>query len=59
MATKKRVWRKPVNYTPMSLFVTPEQKAALKALSAKTLIPQQALLRKAIDDLLAQHRKRK
>ncbi len=59
MATKKRPWRKPVNFTQLALFVTPEQKAALKELSAKTLIPQQALLRKAVDDLLASYQKRK
>ena len=59
MATKKRAWRKPGNYTQLALFVTPEQKRALKALSEETLIPQQALLRKAIDELLAKHRKRK
>lgn len=53
MASKKSPHRKPVNFVPVSLFVTPEQKKALKALSGKTLISQQALLRKAIDDLLA------
>ena len=60
MATKKRsktIYRKPVNFVPIAAFVTPAQRAGLKALSAKTRIPQQALLREALDDLLAKHSK--
>jgi hypothetical protein len=60
MATKKRTKstnRKPVNFVPIAAFVTPTQKSELKALSAKTRIPQQALLREALDDLFAKHAK--
>jgi hypothetical protein len=60
MATKKRAkspYRKPVNFVPIAAFVTPQQRDGLKALSAKTRIPQQALLREALDDLLAKYSK--
>jgi hypothetical protein len=60
MATKKRgksPYRKPINFVPIAAFVTPQQRDGLKALSAKTRIPQQALLREALDDLLAKHSK--
>jgi hypothetical protein len=60
MVSKKRArttHRKPVNFVPIAAFVTPAQKSALKALSAKTRIPQQALLREALDDLFVKHNK--
>ena len=60
MATKKRaktIHRKPVNFVPIAAFVTPAQKTGLKALSAKTRIPQQALLREALDDLFEKYSK--
>jgi hypothetical protein len=60
MATKKRgksPYRKPINFVPIAAFVTPQQRDGLKALSAKTRIPQQALLREALDDLFAKHSK--
>lgn len=56
MATKKAKVRardrKPVNLVQIACYVTPEQRDALRAMSAKTLIPQQALLRLAITRLL-------
>jgi hypothetical protein len=60
MATKKRaksLYRKPINFVPIAAFVTPQQKDGLKALSARTRIPQQALLREALDDLLVKYSK--
>jgi hypothetical protein len=52
---RKSPWRKPVNYTQVACFVTPEQKTALKRLSQATRIPQQAHLREAVDDLLKKY----
>jgi hypothetical protein len=60
MTTKKRArttHRKPVNFVPIAAFVTPAQKSGLKALSVKTRIPQQALLREALNDLFEKHAK--
>jgi len=60
MATKKHTkprHRKPVNFVPIAAFVTPQQRDGLKALSRKTRIPQQALLREALDDLLEKYGK--
>ena len=57
MATKKKTKvrardRKPVNLVQIACYVTPEQRDALREMSAKTLIPQQALLRLAITRIL-------
>lgn len=61
MAAKKKVksaQRRPVNVIQIACWVTPEQRDALRELSDRTLIPQQSLLRKAIDDLLKHYTKK-
>lgn len=61
MAAKKKVRardRKPTNLVQIACYVTPEQRDALRETSERTLIPQQALLRKAIDDMLKSYAKR-
>ena len=41
---------------PTTAALTIEQAEALKALSGRTRIPQQVLIREAIDDLLKKHK---
>lgn len=53
---KKAKWRKPTSYVQIACFVYPRQRDALKALSERTRVPQQAHLREAIDDLLDKYR---
>ena len=40
---------------PRTILLTPEQANALKRLSAATEIPQQALMRRGVDLVLAEH----
>lgn len=42
----------------LSLYVDPEIADSLRTLSTKTRIPQQSLLREAVDDLLAKYKMR-
>ena len=41
----------------LPLLATPQQRLQLKALSARTRIPQQEFLREALDDLLRKYNK--
>lgn len=50
--TRKTVYRKPLNFALIAAFVTPQQKEGLRQLSLHTRIPQQALPREALDNLL-------
>jgi hypothetical protein len=56
---KARKSRKPVNLFQIACYVTPEQRDALRALSARTRVAQQVHLREAIDDLLAKYKQTK
>lgn len=58
MASTKRAkspHRKPKNFVLIPAFVRPDQKEALKKLSAASRISQQAHLREALDDLFSKH----
>jgi hypothetical protein len=52
MADKRRITR----VKQIALYVTHEQHAALRKLSARTRVPQSAFLREAVDDLLAKYK---
>jgi len=43
------------NQVQVSLYLTPETLKELKALSTRTRIPQAALFREAVEDLLKKH----
>jgi DNA-directed RNA polymerase subunit F len=43
--------------TQVALYVTPQQRAELKALSKRTRVPQQEYLREAVADVLKKYRK--
>ena len=43
------------SYKQVALFLTPEQHAGLKRLSAETFVPMQVYMRYAIQKLLADH----
>ena len=45
------------SFVPVPAWITSEQKAKLKALSAASRISQQAHLREALDDLFLKYRK--
>lgn len=55
-ATKRPSARLPRNFVPVHVWITPTQRKALKALSTRTRVPQQAHWREAIDDLLAKYK---
>lgn len=55
-AKKRPPARLPKNFVPVHVWITPAQRVALKALSTRTRIPQQAHWREAIDDLLAKYK---
>jgi len=59
MAKPKRPYpSKATTYNiPTLTYLTPQQKATLDKLSTLTRIPKTALLREAVDDLLAKHGK--
>jgi hypothetical protein len=43
----------------LSINCTPQQRDALRKVSARTLIPQQVLLRRALDKVISEHRRKK
>jgi predicted DNA-binding protein len=47
----------PRNLHSQPIYLEPEKAALLNELSAETRIPKAALLREAVDDLLAKHGK--
>ena len=48
-----------VNFKPTTAALREDQRDGLKELAARKRVPQQQLIREAIDDLLQKHKQRK
>ena len=45
------------NFRQVACYLTPEQHDRLRELSDETMVPMQAILRQAVNDILAKHHK--
>lgn len=53
--TAKRRRRNPVNFVQVACWLTPEQRAGLRAVQRATRLTQQTLLRDGVDAILARY----